>query len=313
MAVDGSATVHAGFSLAESRSPTLAPFDGFFGLAWTLVDADINVVAYQTLDDETLASVDDTIWFDRRPNSTRSPTLAAGPGIWGLAWEDSGYRSIRFSSNLPGGSWSPPWALTEPAEGSEDVLPTIVWMEGETFWLVWTRLNTRDTRIRRTMVTRFWSEGGTEEPAEVTWPQISYASAAAWSGRILGVVWVDDEREFGPGVYFSTVRPGAAGFEVGEERFVGSLDESEQPITAPQILWTGSEFVVAWGTSGVHLATVAEDGDMLFVDDGLVAPTPFSRTLPRIAWTGSVLAVVWRADSRNIVLKQYRICDPGSE
>jgi hypothetical protein len=120
--------------------------------------------------------------------------------------------------------------------------------------------------------------------------------AVAWSGAGFGVVWVDS-RDGNGEVYFA--RLSADGERVGSDLRV---TEDRADSGEPAIVWTGSDYGVAWhdargGGYGVYFARISRDGAKLGGDVRIDAGDADARS-PSLAWTGAEYGVAW-SDSRD--------------
>lgn len=126
--------------------------------------------------------------------------------------------------------------------------------------------------------------------------------AVAWTGREYGVVW-DDTRGGNTEIYFA--RMAADGTKLGGDVRITSGGTSGYWSVATSLVWTGSEYGVAWmdsrdGNYEIYFARISAAGvkqgnDVRITNDGASA---YDSNNPSLAWSGTEYGVAWR-DSRD--------------
>jgi hypothetical protein len=135
-------------------------------------------------------------------------------------------------------------------------------------------------------------------------PNLSDSPAIAWSGSEFGIVWVDgrtvDELWF--------ARMSGSGIKQGSDvqiSFIGA-----EATCFPSLVWTGSEFGVAWINMGaIYFARFTPVGSKI---GGDLIVTSSSDRCPSMVWTGSEFGIGWyssRGGLENIYFNRIAYCE----
>lgn len=136
--------------------------------------------------------------------------------------------------------------------------------------------------------------------------KISYSPAIAWTGSQYGVVWSEYSRldsENANGCYLYFARLNADGVKQGENISITSDNYGTCP-SQPSIVWTGSEYGIAWHenrqgaeNSRVYFTHLNAQGEKQGAD---VQVTDMANSEESsIAWSGSEYGIVWQAGEPN--------------
>lgn len=158
-----------------------------------------------------------------------------------------------------------------------------------------------------------WSADGTAVGEEIraphAGPTLTEPGAVAWTGSVIGAVWVHDDS--GAPV-FMRVEPD--GTPIDDPAMV--LEGAGGQAAGPKVHWTGSAHALTWtavdaSTSSLWHAQISPDGSLVFPPTALVTDGVASDRGPALVWTGSELSVAWAAYSPAQSLYYNRIgwCD----
>jgi len=191
--------------------------------------------------------------------------------------------------------------VTDAPGGSQR--PSLVWT-GQSLVVVWEDLRDDLAGGDGDLYLTRLSASGAKQIDDVSIVDAAGTSGyatAVWNGGTVAVVW-EDFRNGNTEIYFA--RYGVDGARVGAEvRVTDTAAESYDP----SIVWTGSEYGVAYDEGGptageVILLRVAADGSV--VSAGLRSSDPRRSARASVAWDGGEYGVAWE-DGRSGRNKAY--------
>jgi Tol biopolymer transport system component len=186
--------------------------------------------------------------------------------------------------------------------------PAVVWT-GKKYGVAWIDMPESDWEIYFAVLDEFGAPAGTaRRVTTVAAASMDPALAPMPSGY--GLAW-EDERHGNAEIYFA--RLDTSGTVTG-----GPTRVTDDPAASkePSVVWTGSEFVVAWddyrdGNAEIYVARL--DSDALEVgDDVRVTDHAWDSVLPSLAWTGVGLGVAWsdyRDGNWEVYYSEISCCD----
>ncbi len=215
-------------------------------------------------------------------------------GSYGLVGRESSSDAVFLALLDPMGA-----PLTQPvqvSDGASESSPSIAWT-GSEFLIAW--IDERDGNDE-VYVARCDASGTqigqdlrvTNTTSTKTTPRL------AWSGAHYALTWEDDRHApQNTEIYLALLD--ATGAKIGDDRRVSNAAEAS---AEPSIVWTGSEFAIAWQdmrnhpTSGmydIYFARLDPSGNPVSPELRLTEGEETSLT-PSLAWTGDRFAVGWK-------------------
>lgn len=180
--------------------------------------------------------------------------------------------------------------------GTNNRCPSLVW-NGNGFGLAW-----QDDRLGTNHI--YFNRVSADRSTTIHSPAVQVDSSTGdalcpslvWTGSQYGVAW-HDSRHGDAEIYFSRIND--AGEKQGGDLRISS---SEGLSWDPDLVWTGSEFGVAWGDGrngdwDIYFRRISADG-ILVGDEKRITSATGNAESPSLVWTGNEYAVAW-SDSRN--------------
>ncbi len=233
------------------------------------------------------------------PGPSRAPRLVWAGAEYAVAWDDSrdGNQEIYFARVDASGVLQGEIRITDIPGPAMN--PSLVWT-GSEFGLVWGEM--RSEQADRLCFLRISAGGqiiGVAVPiAEADVFEI-YPSLV-WTGAEYGVVWGQDRDPYTlpPELYFARIS--AEGERIGED--VQVSDGAVLFPVRPSLVWTGSEYAMAWTESRddsteIIFARFSPTGERIG-EEVRITNAPMPSTKPSLAWTGSGYGLAWE-DQRN--------------
>ena len=111
-----------------------------------------------------------------------------------------------------------------------------------------------------------------------------------WTGSQYGIAWVQYEGGEPPSPRsVRLARLGASGEILGQSQ----ISESGSPFSPVGLVWTGSEYGLAWGATETYFQRVGPDGVKIGTNLRVSDSDPATSEYPAIAWTGREYGLVW--------------------
>jgi hypothetical protein len=229
------------------------------------------------------------------------PSLVWAGSEFGAMWANYDYPRVYFNRvSLAGAKIGSDLLVSDHGVDLEyGPGPSMIW-SGSEFGLSWT--NGLDVFFAR--LSRTGAKIGSDLTVYTKWPSIvpNWSPSLAWTGSEYGVSWCG-KVSLSSQIFF--VRVSAAGAKLGSEIYFpgGMLDLN----VYPSLVWTGSEFGVAWArnTESVYFVRISQTGAKIG-SEILVASTsgPGYSAFPSLVWTGSQFGVSW-TDKRDGNFETY--------
>jgi cysteine-rich repeat protein len=142
---------------------------------------------------------------------------------------------------------------------------------------------------------------------------LSEVPSLVWTGSEFGVAWEDQRDGWAGEIYFARID--SSGSKMGSDIRITS---NSGPSFYPSIVWTGSEFGVAWedqrdGNNELYFVRIDSSGSKIG-NDVRITNDPANSYYTSLVWTGSEFGAAWE-DYRdeNVDIYFARIDSPGSK
>ena len=293
---DSRVTAAGGIVLTVAKSRPIVWTGRDFGMVWSDPrDGDSELYFTRINPDEpgtaTNVRVTDSIGL------STNPSLVWTGSVYGLTWNDDrdGNFEIYFA-RLDGDGNIIGSAVRVTDDPDSSAGPSIVWT-GTEFGVVWSDYRdggSSDSEIYFARLDRFGRKLGVDMRVTTAGLRSSTPSLV-WTGEEYGAAW-NDQRDGNWEVYFTR-------FDSDGNRPPGYRDlrltMTDEGSYSPSLVWTGSEFGVAWhdqfvGNYQVYFARIYPDGtrgsDNIRVTDTRVH---YGASYSSLVWNGSGYALSW--------------------
>jgi len=284
------------YDTAISGGPSLVWTGSEYGLAWRDTRDGNAEIYFCRLD-----AAGNKIGEDRR--ITYAPELSSTPSLvwtgkeYGVAWHDERdeNREIYFARLHPSGKKiSSDIRVTVDDALSE--YPSLVWT-GERFAMSWHDERDGNSEIYLARLDPLGTKDGSDIRITNDGAASEYPSLI-WAGSGYGVVWHDNRDATSDGnweIYFTRLLP--SGTKIASDL---RLTNDTAISSYPSLVWTGSEYGVAWhdhrfGDWEVYHAIVNPAGVKVSGDIQVSSATSGSYA-PSLVWTGSEYGAAWHDD-----------------
>jgi fibronectin type 3 domain-containing protein len=243
---------------AYAVTPSLAWTGSEYGVVWSDTRfAGKNL--YFTRVDASGNKVGADIQITSDTSLNDNPSLAWNGEAYGVSWEGFlGSTRVYFTLLSAEGAILEPDLAVSTGSGT-GTIPSLIWT-GANFAVAWQDTRNTHADIYKRAIGRYGSLG--TEIRITSDPGNSYNPSLAWTGSELGLAW-EDTRGTSRDIYFARVLEtgGKQGTEV-------RVTEAPTDSIRPRLVWTGSEYGVAWqedrdGDEDVFYATLDASGYML--------------------------------------------------
>jgi hypothetical protein len=239
------------------------------------------------------AKVGDDVRITFASETSSLPSLVWAGSEYGVAWQDNrdGNLEIYFAridssgrkidsdvriTNDPGASWAPSLVWTGSEYG-------VAWTENRDSnqEIYFARISPTGVRIRTDIRI-------TNDLADSRLPSL------VWTGSEYGVAWQNQNSTGNTEIYFT--RTNSSGDRIGSDVRITN-DPAISSFRIPSLVWTGSEYGVAWqdhrdGNEEIYFARINSTGDRMGSDVRITAD-PAASGGPSLVWGGSEYGVSW--------------------
>jgi len=230
--------------------------------------------------------------------SSEHPSLLWTGSNFALAWDDQRHypdtMELYFARLAADGQTIDETRLTYLSNYSRN--PSLIWT-GSEYGVAWE--DSRDQNDLEIFYKRF--QAGSASPGEdvrlTRALGTSRYPALVWTASELGLAWLDKRNSPSkPELFFRRLHPG--GQTIGEE---GRLSWAATNARAPSLVWTGSEYAVAWedvrnGISDIFMLRLGPSGSRLG-EEMNTSGSAWHSYKPTMVWTGSEYSLAF-TDSR---------------
>jgi hypothetical protein len=203
---------------------------------------------------------------------------------YGLAWQDNiaSNTDLYFARMSPSGTQvGSTERLTTHAQISGD--PSLLWT-GSEFGLAWQDYR---TGTREVFFCTLSATGSlTTSEMQITSGAVISGPHLTWTGSEYGVAWYDG-RDTQYDIFFA--RFSSSGSMIGSEIMVTDEPGDE---TNPFVLWSGSEYAIAWFKNAINFARISSSG-VISGSEITVTDCPVHCGSPVIVWDDTQYWLTW--------------------
>lgn len=283
-----------------SLGPSLAWNGSQYGVAWSDYRDGNSEIYFARLDASGTKIGGDTR-VTVAPGESASPSLTWSGTEYGIAWSDNRDENyeVYFARLDAAGTKIGGDARVTVAPG-ESYSPALTWA-GTDYALAWNDDREGNLEI---YFARLDPSGQriSEDMRVSTAAGVSQSPSLSWTGSEYGIVW-SDSRENLERLFF--VRLDVSGSKIGDEAPVTTSASYSQ---APRIVWTGSEYAIAWHDfrspdHEIYFARLDPTGTRIG-PERRVTNAPGYSFLPSLRWNGSQYGILW-SDERDTNFEIY--------
>jgi hypothetical protein len=269
------------------------PSDGPFGVRFARID-----VSGSPIDDpeQPILTISRGSHFASAASESVSPVVAAGTELVVLGSaadeKDDGEQKVFFvPASSPSGRRNP-----VAIAGEEAAAPAVAWA-GSGFGVVWEESSgTDDEPESRIRFVRLDRDGRRLGAGVVLGADGSSEPTLVWTGREYGLAWTECATSDCETGWVKFARLDSSGVPTGAPVQMGAFNDFGG--VAPAIVWSGSEYGVAWadsrvGNAEVYFVRIGPNGKRR--GEEIRVTTDAGRSGPAsMAWDGSSYALVWQ-------------------